>query len=374
MTSSIADVQKYRLLVVLFLGMLAWNGTAWAQSQTVIDVTKAAVSDQNDPAAVDRGKMRLQLLISLVENELRAAIESKARLTTERSSLERERNHLKGLSTPLRSGDKERLERIEQRLLSLNDALAAADALLPEVTKELDDLQHRLDAANGIVRPVVPAAAANDAAKLDPAPSRWSDRDRQVQEALAYLGGYNALIDGDMGPRTRQAVKVYQELNAFEPTGVLTEGQEKALLQEAKDLRTFYGVRPFGDGKTGYRLSYPSSLLSEVTRAAPGVWQMTTSDRKGELLITVSDGSSDLAPLYSDAINAYEVQYRRKRNSWFVVAGRLDPERIIYDTAHQTEGGLIRARLTYPLGWRNLWSRFAVIMFNTFEPVPRGES
>ena len=375
MTAAIADLQKYRLLMALLLGMLAWEGETWAQSPTVTgETSETAVLEQNDRAAVDQGKLRLQLLVTLVENELGAAIESKTRLTTERSALKRERKDLQGLPPPLRSVDKARLARTEQRLLVLNDELAAVDALMPDVTKELDELQRRLDAANGIVRPVEPAAGTDGAAEPAPNPSPWPDRQRQIQEALVYLSDYNALIDGDVGPRTRQAVRVYQKRNDFELTGILTEEQEQALLQEASVLRVFYGVKPFGDEAAGYRLAYPSSLLSEMNHAGPGRWRMTTVDGKGELLIDISNGSTDLTSIYDHLVSKYEIQYWRKRDAWFVVAGFLDPQRIIYDTVRLTDDGLIRARLIYPKSWRSLWSRFAVIMFNSFEAVPRGES
>ncbi|MDH3664905.1 MAG: hypothetical protein OEU92_33645, partial [Alphaproteobacteria bacterium] len=67
--------------------------------------------------------------------------------------------------------------------------------------------------------------------------------------------------------------------------------------------------------------------------------------------------------------------YRRKREDWFVVAGQTEEGRIIYDTARQSGDRMLRAQLSYPAEWRDLWSPFAVILFNTFDTIPgAGES
>lgn len=349
-----------------------------AQAQTETgEAAKSATVDQREAAAVDRAKQRLQLLISLVENQLRAATDSKTQLTTETGRLKKERTELAGRQTQGRLADKVRLQHIDQRLLLLNEKLAAIGAQLPDVTNELDDLQRRLDETNGIVRDVDTTAVEDDAegiVEMQPSPSQWLDGNHRIQEALVYLGGYDALIDGDLGPRTRQAVKVYQERQAFKPTGVLTDEQAAALFEEAEAWRQRYGMKVFSDEKAGYRLTYPSLLLSEMELVDPDTRRMVMADGSGELLITASNGSIDIDSMYNDLLDRYEVQYRRKRDNWFVIGGLLDDERIIYDTLRETENGVIRARLTYPTTQRNLWSPFAIMMFNSFEAVPRGES
>ena len=200
--------------------------------------------------------------------------------------------------------------------------------------------------------------------------SLWLDGKRQIQEALVYLGGYNALIDGDFGPRTSQAIRVYQGRQSAEVTGVLTEEQEAALLEQAETQRTLYGVTTFADEEHGYQLSYPSYLLSEAEEVSSLERRMMTPDGEGELRVNVVTGSDDIDGLYNEATARYQVQYRRKRDDWFVVAGLLDDERIIYDTVRRAGAKLVRARLSYPIGQRDLWSPFAVIMFNTFTAQP----
>ena len=248
---------------------------------------------------------------------------------------------------------------------------------LPEINTELAELNARLDEANGVVRePEV--ETANDDAVVDDA-GRWLDSKRRVQEALVYLGGYYAMIDGDFGPRTQAAIRVYQQRRDLEQTGRLTADQETALLEEADVLRARYGMTTVANAETGYQVTYPSGLLTENGDAEPNSRQYLTEDGEGELVITSSaDGEAidgaELTALYNELLGQYEVQYRRKQSAWFVVAGLIEEGRIVYDTARLDGDRLVRAKLTYPAAWRDVWSPFAVIMFNTFEPLKAGES
>jgi len=363
------------------LGILgAFVSAGMVDTSDAIAQTNGGVQTEVDEAEVqpvDRGKVRLKLLLSFVKNELRAASLKKTRLVSEQVKLTQERAQLSAAGDERRPADNVRLEQIENRLATIVSEVEEVDGRLPEIAGELDDLQRRLDEANGIVRDDEPetedlaAADQNGAESSDKSSaSIWLDGKRQVQEALVYLGGYNALIDGDFGPRTTQAVRIYQGRQSIEVTGVLTDEQEATLLEQAQAQRSLYGVRTFSDEEHGYQLSYPSFLLSEAEEVNDAERRLTTPDGEGELLITIIDGTEELAELYDVAIADYEVQYRRRRDGWFVVAGLVDEERIIYDTVRKVGEKLVRARLSYPAGQRDLWSPFAVIMFNTFTAQP----
>ena len=103
----------------------------------------------------------------------------------------------------------------------------------PKSSSELGELQARLDKANGVVREVGSNDKAFNSAPPSMGPANGWTASASVQEALVYLGGYNALIDGDFGPRTAEAVRVYQgQSEPAETTGTLTDDQEEALLAE----------------------------------------------------------------------------------------------------------------------------------------------
>jgi hypothetical protein len=362
--------------LLLAAGLVGFSADTEAQPVAADEAAAAGGSEEGGAKTIDRGKLRLQLLINLVENEQQEARLLHARLTAEASGLDQERRRLLSAPASGTEAEKRQIGVIEERLQQIDREVAAVNARLPEIDSELAELKIRLDEANGIVRAPATETASNGA-YVDSA-SRWLDGKRQIQEALVYLAGYNALIDGDFGRRTIAAINVYQARQGVEQTGRLTEEQEAALLKEADLLRARYGMTTIEDRENGYRISYPRGLLPMIGPAELGT-RYASKDGQGELLLTSSkegeaQSSDDLSALYEELVSSYDVQYRRNRDDWFVVAGLIEEGRIIYDTARLIGDRIIRARLSYPAEWRDLWSPFAVIMFNTFEPLQAAES
>lgn len=375
MTSANAFV-RFGISTFLLAGSIGQSIEVKAQSTAPNGATTAESGQDADPT-VDRGKLRLQLLIRLVENEFKETTLRQSRLTAEASELDQERRRILAGPSDGTLTEQRRIDVIESRLEQIDKEVAEVNTRLPEINDELAELKARLDEANGIVREPETDTAANGAV-IDSA-SRWLDSKRRVQEALVYLGGYNALIDGDFGPRTEQAIKVYQARQNLSQTGNLTNAQETALLEEADLLRARYGMTTVENVDKGYRMTYPSGLLPESSDLEQGGLRYASKDGEGELVITSSDdgepsGANNFATLYDQLLDTYEVQYRRKRDNWFVVAGLIEEGRIVYDTAYIEDDRITRARLSYPAEWRDLWSPFAVILFNTFEPLSVNDS
>lgn len=361
---------------LLIAGLTFFPGETRAQSSTASDVAPADTA-QDAGSTIDRGKMRLNLLITLVENELKEATLKQSRLTVEGAKLDQERRKLLAVPSSGSQAEQRQLDVLEKRLGQIDEEMAEVNGRLPEIEAELAELQARLDEANGVVREPEVETVVNGNG-VDEA-GQWLDNKRRVQEALVYLGGYNALIDGDFGPRTQEAVRVYQKQQNIAQTGTLTKEQEAALLEQADVLRARYGMTTIEDTERGYRVSYPSGLLPDDEAIEPNGRRYVSTDGEGELVLTSigtggESGPAALSALYDELLGDYEVQYRRKRDDWFVVAGLIEEGRIVYDTARLKGDGVIRARLTYPAEWRDLWSPFAVIMFNSFQSVSSGES
>jgi len=376
-TTMAKQLWRTTLGATLLIGSLQLGTESLAQAQD--DVQAAEEADETSPTTIDRGRIRLNLLMKLVTNELEEAKLAQARLSAEAVSLDQERRELVAGPQTGSKAETRRLAVIDERLQKIDQELVDVNQRLSDVESERAELQSRLDEANGVVRQA-DAEPSADGVVLDEA-SQWLDSKRQVQEALVYLGGYNALIDGDFGPRTREAIKIYQSTKEITETGLLSPQQEARLLDEANTIRTRYGVKLIENREEGYRIAYPSGLLTSFEEISPGGKRYSTNDGQGELLITASsDGNggtsltADFTAIYDDLLGRYEVQYRRKRDDWFVVAGIAEDSRIIYDTARVDGDRIIRAQLTYPSDWRGLWSPFAVIMFNSFETFTPGES
>jgi hypothetical protein len=68
--------------------------------------------------------------------------------------------------------------------------------------------------ANGVVAPVGKAPVASAPA---PAPASGLDPDKALQQALKDKGFYNGKIDGDIGPKTKEAIKAFKIANGLKP-------------------------------------------------------------------------------------------------------------------------------------------------------------
>ncbi|MDH3662605.1 MAG: peptidoglycan-binding protein, partial [Alphaproteobacteria bacterium] len=304
MTSANAT-KRFGIYALLLAGLIGFSGEVPAQSST-----RDAATEIDQSPNVDRKKMRLKLLIKLVENELEEANLLHSRLTVEAAGLDQERRVLKAAPPKGTRAERRQLDVIDERLQQIDQEMAGVNSRLPEINGELAELQARLDEANGIVREPETDTVTNGV-MVDGA-NRWLDGKRRVQEALVYLGGYNALIDGDFGPRTAEAVRVYQGRQNVEQTGTLTADQEAALLEEADLLRTRYGMKTIEDKEEGYRLSYPSGLLPEGGPIAGNGKRFVTKDGRGELLITSSNGDGgpvELSSLFDQLLADYDVEY-----------------------------------------------------------------
>ena len=62
------------------------------------------------------------------------------------------------------------------------------------------------------------------------------DRAKRLQAALMVQGLYTATIDGDFGPKSRSAMRLYQQAKGMTPSGALLPGQELALVSSSVQL------------------------------------------------------------------------------------------------------------------------------------------
>jgi hypothetical protein len=74
--------------------------------------------------------------------------------------------------------------------------------------------------ANGVTAPVAGAAPAPAPAGSSPAVPKSDDRNVKIQKALKAKGFYNGNIDGDLGPKTREAIKAFKVKNGLPADGV----------------------------------------------------------------------------------------------------------------------------------------------------------
>ena len=124
------------------------------------------------------------------------------------------------MDTTLQEMDR-RLREAEQRSQEMGRRLREAGQEAQELNRRLKELE-RAVAAAAAVRP-----AGGEAA---PAVELGRDARVMVQRGLANLGFSPGPADGDFGPRTRAAVRSWQEAKGYQTTGALTRAQADALV------------------------------------------------------------------------------------------------------------------------------------------------
>lgn len=119
------------------------------------------------------------------------------------------------------------------------------------------------------IRPAGAASAPADAAAI-------TER-TAIQSDLAWVGGYNGAINGELSERYTNAIKTFQKNNNGKQTGVLT-AQERALLANAaKKPQGEVGWKIVTDMVTGARVGLPGKLLTQQTSDMNGTrWSSAT--------------------------------------------------------------------------------------------------
>lgn len=103
--------------------------------------------------------------------------------------------------------------------------VAPAGAPLPTIQIEPIQPQEELAAISGTATltdastAAAPADAATDATAVAAAPADESTRIREIQLALRAAGFEPGSADGRMGPRTKTAIREFQQANGLQPDG-----------------------------------------------------------------------------------------------------------------------------------------------------------
>src|SRR6478672_7005919 len=85
---------------------------------------------------------------------------------------------------------------------------------------------------------------------------------KSAQEALAWLGFYVGVNDGEFGRGTHNAILAFQESAKAPSDGILSPPLLNALLAAAQKAKTAAGVKVVSDPKTGAKIGAPLKLLN----------------------------------------------------------------------------------------------------------------
>lgn len=146
-----------------------------------------------------------------------------------------------------------------------------------------------------------------------PAEARRSERAltaeerKALQTALQSAGFYKSAIDGAFGRGTRASMSAWQAARGFEPTGILTTAQRKALMDEYNAPLISVGMQRIQDPQAGIEIAMPTSEV-RFSRYEPPFAHYSAAGDLGVRLILISQ-PGDKATLYGlyDILQTLEI-------------------------------------------------------------------
>ncbi|MBZ0218086.1 MAG: trypsin-like peptidase domain-containing protein, partial [Fimbriimonadaceae bacterium] len=153
-----------------------------------------------------------------------------------------------------------------------------------------------------------------------------------VQLQLVLTGHYNGFVDGVFGQNTYKAIRDFERSINSRANGVLTNAEEKRLLDNAAYAYGVLGFEDIVDRKTGLLLPVPLKLAPNQSTTKRGI-RWTSNDGYFEME-TLSIPETDIGyfDLYSKLIaetTVRSVTYSTLKQNFFVVSG-IDRGKIFY--------------------------------------------
>lgn len=197
-----------------------------------------------------------------------------------------------------------------------------------------------------------------------------ADERRALQVALKAAGFYASSIDGAFGRGTRAAMSDWQSARGYEPTGVLTTRQRRALMDEYNAPLISVGMRAHTDDRAGITMQMPMGAVRFSKYESPFAHYDAASDLGVRVLLISQPG--DRATLYGlyDIMQTLEIVPlegpRSRDGDSFTLEGR--GRGIVSHTQAGLRAGQIKGfTLIWPAGDEDRRSRVLTEMKASFE-------
>lgn len=154
--------------------------------------------------------------------------------------------------------------------------------------------------------PIQPGEESIDEAR---ASERGLDRESRadLQRALRFEGVYTSAIDADFGPGTRRAMATWQELQRYEPTGILTTLQRQELMDAYRSAQESLNLQPVSDTTAGIEIVLPLGLV-RFDRYEPPFAHFAPAGEEGARALLISqEGDRDTLRALYDVMQTLEI-------------------------------------------------------------------
>lgn len=213
--------------------------------------------------------------------------------------------------------------------------------------------------------------AAFEAARAAFEPLPEAER-KAIQDALAWVAGYNSVVSGAFGRRTYDAILAYQRRANLKTDGILTAPGRASLFAAAKRARDAVRFAVITDERSGVQIGIPQATLPKREPNTSGGTRWQSADGRITLdTRALPEGEGDLAALYERLVNndapGRKVTYKLLRPDFLVVSGETQTGRF-YIRYAQGSAGLRGFSLGYEKAVAAGFDPLVIAIANSFAP------
>ena len=217
-----------------------------------------------------------------------------------------------------------------------------------------------------------PLNPASDPVLPEPVIPKKENSRQVLQRALTWSKFYTGEIDGDLGPKSRAAIRAWQTAKGHEATGIMTKRQRARLTSEYALTLVNIDLQQIRDDRAGIAMMLPMTQLGAPQYSYPFArYAHQGNQNSGVLLISQAGDRTTLSSLYKvlQTLQSIPLGGTRKLNrSSFVISSEND---IIFSHTEATLGnGAIKGfTLAWPREDRSGYEAILAAMQASFTPI-----
>src|SRR5258705_820730 len=208
----------------------------------------------------------------------------------------------------------------------------------------------------------------------DPANAMAQAERQAIQSDLAWVGGYNGAISGEVSERMVAAIKEFQKAKGGKQTGVLNPQERGVLAETAKRRQENVGWKIITEAGTGARLGIPSKLVPQQSSDANGAkWSSSTGTIQIQLSRRkeASPSTAKLAEQEKKEPAGRKVEYTVIKPDFFVLSGMQGLKK--FYVRGQYRGDEVRIlTILYDQATEGTVEPAVIAMSSAFNPFPSG--